>query len=484
MKRPRKGAAADHGAARAPGGGIGGHHHGLEVANRLDRFVAFGVGLTAVAFMTSAGLAWFDAHGLPRSPTASLALSAVIAMVLLGAARLHELRSQAQTQSDLMAWRLSAFGETADELLWEVDLDGKITFASQMASAMLGHCPDELVGRGYISALIADGDRDRMASLLHTSRRQRTGWTNEQFTYRTNDGHKQLLSSALVRLDNAGQPIGFAGILRDSTVHGCVGAVSQEVRDRVSSVVSKRNINPVFQPIVSLATGAMVGTEALSRFPDLHVRRPDAWFEEATNAGLGVDLEMTALEVCLREAVRSLSPNIYLSANVSPETILSGRLLPVVRHSGWPSRQLVLEITEHVSIADYDCLTSRVGELRALGVRLAVDDAGAGFASFRHILRLQPDYIKLDRTLVDGIDSDPAKRALAGAVVDFGQAVGAVVVAEGIETAAELRACRMLGIQCGQGFFIGRPVVASQLLEGRAHVHSLTQTHQVLRRLG
>jgi EAL domain-containing protein (putative c-di-GMP-specific phosphodiesterase class I) len=122
-----------------------------------------------------------------------------------------------------------------------------------------------------------------------------------------------------------------------------------------------------------------------------------------------------------------------------------------------PLDRVVLEITEHVSVPDYDVLAARADDLRGLGVRLAVDDAGAGFASFRHILRLCPEYIKLDRTLIENISEDPARRALAAAVVLFAFEMGSAVVAEGVETLAELRTAQTLGIDAAQGFLLGRP---------------------------
>ncbi|HEX3005288.1 MAG TPA: EAL domain-containing protein, partial [Angustibacter sp.] len=212
----------------------------------------------------------------------------------------------------------------------------------------------------------------------------------------------------------------------------------------------------------SVGSGDVVGVEALARFAAEPLQAPDQWFRDAADAGLGTELELLAVEKALHGA-QYLPPGLYVSVNVSPQTLLSGRLPRLLDESLWPTSRLVLEITEHVSVDDYAELLPFVDELRPLGARVAVDDAGAGYASFRHILRLRPDYIKLDRTLVDGLDHDPAKRALAGAFVTFGHEVGATVVAEGIESEQELRAAGALGIQSAQGYHLGRPAPVDQL---------------------
>lgn len=118
---------------------------------------------------------------------------------------------------------------------------------------------------------------------------------------------------------------------------------------------------------------------------------------------------------------------------------------------------IVLEITEHSTVQDYDKLEYTLRPLRARGMRLAVDDAGAGHSSFRHILRLQPEYIKLDISLTRNIDADPARRALAAALIGFASETGSELIAEGVETEAELATLRALGIHKAQGYLLGRP---------------------------
>jgi EAL domain-containing protein (putative c-di-GMP-specific phosphodiesterase class I) len=225
-------------------------------------------------------------------------------------------------------------------------------------------------------------------------------------------------------------------------------------RERVQQILDAGGPLMVFQPIVELATGRAIGAEALARFPIHQQRPPDQWFRDATEVGLGVELELSAIRVALA-SLDELPRGAYLSLNAGPATVSSPSLFDLLRAAS-PGR-VVLELTEHVGVDDYGILTDVLDELRALGVRLAVDDAGAGFASLQHILNLKPDIIKLDRALVEGIDTDPARRALAGSLMTFATEIGAQVIAEGIETFREQTVLRRLGVRYGQGFHLGRP---------------------------
>ena len=162
----------------------------------------------------------------------------------------------------------------------------------------------------------------------------------------------------------------------------------------------------VFQPIVKLASGDVVGVEALARFDEDPPRAPDVWFEEAATTGLGVDLEITAMVAAL-QSLEALPAGQYMAVNVSPPTLCSETFTPTLE--GWPLARVVVELTEHHVIEDYDLVIETMNDLRRRGARLAVDDTGAGFASLKHILKLAPDVIKLDLHLVRDIDSDPAK---------------------------------------------------------------------------
>lgn len=225
-------------------------------------------------------------------------------------------------------------------------------------------------------------------------------------------------------------------------------------RRRVEEVIDRGGPRMVFQPMVDLASGAFVGYEALARFDHQPPRPPDVWFAEAAAAGIGDELELAAVRAAV-DRVDDLPAGAYLSINLSPSAATSPRLGDALE--GIEPSRLVLEVTEHAQVGDYDELLSAIGPWRARGVRLAVDDAGAGYASLHHILRLRPEIIKLDIALVHGIEDDPVKRALACALVAFSHEIGADITAEGVETAEERSALLDIGVPFGQGYLFARP---------------------------
>lgn len=229
-------------------------------------------------------------------------------------------------------------------------------------------------------------------------------------------------------------------------------------RDEIGSIIANQAFSTVFQPIVELESRVVVGYETLTRFAD--GTPPADRFAQASAAGLGLELEAATLEAAFR-ASAPLPANVLLNLNVSPELILAGEpLASLLGTWGW---QTILEVTEHHAVHDYEALRAAI---RRLGpsVRLAIDDAGAGFASFRHILELGPQFVKLDRTIVVGIDADPARQALVAGMRHFAVSTGCSMIAEGIETEAELAALRSLGVALGQGYHLGRPAAAPPIV--------------------
>ena len=195
---------------------------------------------------------------------------------------------------------------------------------------------------------------------------------------------------------------------------------------------------------------SLFAVEALARFAGAAPEAPDVWLARSHRAGLGVDVELALIEAALAHFDR-VPPDAMLAVNAGPEVLVSPRRSdPFARAQ---PRRVILELTEQAVVDDYPQLADALVELRGVGVRLAVDDAGAGWSSLMHILKLAPDFIKLDRR-PNGIDIDPVRRSLASARV-FAAETGAVIVAEGIETAAELAALRELGIRHAQGFYPG-----------------------------
>ncbi len=226
------------------------------------------------------------------------------------------------------------------------------------------------------------------------------------------------------------------------------------LEERVRQLLQSDQMTMVFQPIVRLSDGVVLGFEALARIHAAPHRPPDAWFAEALEAGLGAELEMAAISAGLN-ALDRVPGSAYLSLNVSAATACAAQVPQAL--TAVDTSRVVLEITEHATVVNYEDLAANLAPLRKRGVRLAVDDAGSGVAGFDHILKLAPEIIKLDIGLTRSIDTSPTRRAMATALVSFGAATGAVIVAEGVETVAELDTLRRLGVGYGQGYLLGRP---------------------------
>jgi EAL domain-containing protein (putative c-di-GMP-specific phosphodiesterase class I)/DNA-binding response OmpR family regulator len=250
--------------------------------------------------------------------------------------------------------------------------------------------------------------------------------------------------------------IDYASVL--SAIAGSALADSRNVasrRLRLRRVLTDREFHPVLQPIVDLESGYVVGFEGLTRFHD--GTPPDIRFAEAARGGLGVDYELATISATMQGGA-GLPEGLFLSLNVSPSLVLDGdqRFRQLIRGS---SRPIILELTEHVPIEDYRLVRDALGQLGDIG--LAVDDAGAGYASLRHILELRPTYAKLDISLVRGIDVDDVRQALAAGLQYFASRTDCRLIAEGVETDEEARVLRGLGIEFAQGYLFGRPALVN-----------------------
>jgi len=189
-----------------------------------------------------------------------------------------------------------------------------------------------------------------------------------------------------------------------------------EISARINAVLDSDMLSMVYQPIYYLPDRQIVGFESLSRFSTTPARSPDIWFSEAAQVDLGTTLEIKAVNLAL-QGLRHLPQDIYVAVNVSPGTILAEEFQGALQN--WPLERIVLEVTEHAAIQHYREIAAVLNPLRERGLRLAVDDEGAGYASFRHILKLAPDVIKLDISITRNIDSDSSRRAVARAVIGF-----------------------------------------------------------------
>lgn len=238
--------------------------------------------------------------------------------------------------------------------------------------------------------------------------------------------------------------------------------IREEKRAQIASVVAEQRFEIRYQPIYRLSDDCLVGFEALTRFLDQPYRTPDRWFAEASEAGMAVDLEFAAIRKAC-EGLPFLPHGSSLALNLSPSSVLTSDFANFF--TGLPLERIILEITEHAAVADYAALAAVLRSFRQRGLRLAVDDAGAGHASFRHVLDLRPDIIKLDMSLTRDLDQDSGRSALAKALTVFGHAVCSQVVAEGVETRSELEALRAIGITHVQGYLMSLPL---QLAEAAA----------------
>jgi len=222
---------------------------------------------------------------------------------------------------------------------------------------------------------------------------------------------------------------------------------------RIRGVLDRDDIDVEFQPVFDLDDCTIVSLEALARFWTEPMRSPSVWFAEATEVGLGVELELAAIRSALQR-LDDFPPGVAIALNVSPTTALDARFCELLFAV---ADRVVIEITEHAQVDDYDALQAALAPLRERGAQLAIDDVGAGFANLRHILRLAPDLVKLDLSLTQEISRDPAREALASSLVGFAEGVGASIVAEGISSDEDLALLRALGVDYGQGFHLARP---------------------------
>jgi EAL domain-containing protein (putative c-di-GMP-specific phosphodiesterase class I) len=259
-------------------------------------------------------------------------------------------------------------------------------------------------------------------------------------------GRKALLREAIPSVIEAASLIG--GILAPKLLEIDDRALERAV---LLTMIDEGRFVPVFQPIVELATRQIVGYEALTRFAN--GERPDLVFAEAERLGIGRNLEAATIAAAVEASVTLQPASAYLSVNLSPDFALSRiprKLLAPLQ------RPLTVEVTEHVAITGYSALRAAVRSL-GHGVKLAVDDAGSGFASLRHVLELGPDIVKLDIEFIRKIDSDPARQALVAGMVHFAARGPFRLIAEGVETEAEREALLALGVTYGQGYLFGRP---------------------------
>lgn len=234
--------------------------------------------------------------------------------------------------------------------------------------------------------------------------------------------------------------------------------VESELEREVDALIhSAQAPTVVFQPIAHLPQLRVVGYEALSRFSAQPRVSPDQWFAAAARIGREADLSALVLEKALSTRA-SLPRRTFLTVNISPEVLLSDAIQKLLEVG--PLDRMIFELTEHAIVTDYDQVAAAIARVRELGGFVAVDDAGAGYASMHHILTLHPDFVKLDGSLVADLHRDPAKSALVEMFGEFTSRIDAWLIAEGIESSDDLHRLRQIGVPLGQGYLLGRPAEA------------------------
>jgi EAL domain-containing protein (putative c-di-GMP-specific phosphodiesterase class I)/DNA-binding NarL/FixJ family response regulator len=347
--------------------------------------------------------------------------------VARGAAEASRLAQVGQPDVALVNVHVAGGGEVAVHAILDAAPDARVLAHADVADheAVIG-----MLHAGASGYLVRDASSDRIASAV-----MRAAAGDTVF----DDGAGRGVLHELVDQVHAANRVQEERLLR---------------RARIRAVMERDLLDIAFQPIVALDTRMIVGYEALSRFAGAPQRGPEAWFAEAHEVGLGAELELWAIRLAT-ERSHALPERMFLAVNVSPETAERPDLLALL--AGARMDHVVLEVTEHARVEDYPRFRVAIDRVRELGARLAVDDAGAGWSSLRHILELDAELIKLDGSLTRSLEADPRRRSLAAALIEFGRESGAAVLAEHVESELQLIELRRLGVHFGQGYHLGRP---------------------------
>ena len=428
----------------------------------LLRVMAFQTAFTLVA----GAVVVLDAWGVLDRPGSKILAGLLVIMSLawavLWAARAREHQLQENADAANSALLVAAVLATSREWLWALDKHGKFSYSSPASTELFGYHPSELIGQ-HFSVLARVEDLPAIGFLIEDP--TAPGQAKGLVRCRHRDGRTVWIdSSTRNRPVGCGQVIGLEGTSRIAPTQTATEAANTRTRHRIRKVIDGCRLMTAFQPVRDANTRHLVGVEALTRIASEDGVGPEQWFAEAAAVGLSQDLDIAALETAL-EAAQRLPPCIYVALNVSPLTCLDARLPNILEKSGLPLDRMVLELTERLAVESYVPLLAALEPLRRRGLRIAVDDAGSGFASMRHVLRLRPDVIKLDRSLIAGIHDDDGQLALGYAMTEFARHIGATIVAEGIETEAELAAVAAIGMTSAQGYLLGRPTIDESVWE-------------------
>jgi PAS domain S-box-containing protein len=356
-------------------------------------------------------------------------------------------------------------GEIADLLSDMVSAhapDGTFRYVSEASRELLGYDPSELIGSASSEHLhpedvarVETAHRSALEGVPYTLSYRLRGKAGEYVLVET--------TTRVVR-DKNGDAEQIICSTRPLEGRRAREGVTEEHFDlwqrRIQDVLERKAIEIVFQPVLELPSRRPVAYEALSRFPGDASLAPDRWCSEAWAVGLGLPLELLAVRKAA-EALERIPQDVGLNVNASPPVVSTESFLAAFEGT---AERITVELTEHLRIEDYRSFASAVNPIRRAGGQIAIDDFGAGYASLHHMLRLRPEWLKLDISLTERIDENPLAHEMAAAIISFADNVGLRVIAEGIETEEELDALTELGFSYGQGFHFGVPGPLDQVL--------------------
>jgi EAL domain-containing protein (putative c-di-GMP-specific phosphodiesterase class I)/PAS domain-containing protein len=393
----------------------------------------------------------------PREAEFLLAVGALAWLVPTAAIGLYVVAAAGRYRRDLheRAQAIAATEDLSRDWVWQSDADARLTYSNGAVRDLLGREPLDLLGT-TCEHLIVPAALPGINALVRQSIEQRGTLVPDgplEAPWVHADGHTVNLQGSTRPIhDERGVVVGYRGTRQLLTEAMLAERTATAAASRVSRMLQEHAFDIALQPVIDLTTGRVNGVEALARFRD--GRPPDVWFREAAESGLALDRMafMAALDL-----LPSLPDGCRLSINASPELLTDDAFQQRLRAPDLAQERVVVEITEHVRIDSYADVADALAPLRELGVGLAVDDTGAGFASLTHVLQLHPDIIKIDRSLVCNVTSDPARRGIITALVLLALDLGASVTAEGVETPSELESVGTMGADHVQGYLLARP---------------------------
>jgi PAS domain S-box-containing protein len=377
------------------------------------------------------------------------------------------IRKQRHEQADQVRYEAGEIADQLGDMISAHSPDGTFRYASAASRELLGYEPEDLTGT-WIYDHVHPDDFTRLTASHRSVLEGSPGTCSYRLRHRKGQW-VWVESNARGVLDERRERVSeiFCSTRKTADraeVKRVLGTEASLSRDRIQEVLAAEDIRPVYQPIMELETGRVIAYEALSRFPGDPSRTPDRWFSDAWQVGLGVPLELLAVRVIAR-ALPEIPEDIGLCINVSPHALAASGFM---RSLGADVHRITVELTEHLDIESYDDLRSALAPVKSAGGATAVDDFGAGVASLQHVLKVQPDWIKLDISLTEKIGENPVAHALASSLVNFAEQIGVGVIAEGIETEEEREELLELGVRFGQGFHLGMPAPLEEALGASA----------------